>query len=81
MEIHAGARPPHFGGLWEAAVKSFKVHLRRVIGEARLTYDELTTKLAQVEACLNSTPLTPLPDQADALEVLTSGHFLIGKPL
>ena len=72
---------PHFGGLWEAAVKSFKMHLRRVVGEARLTYEELTTTLAQVEACLNSRPLTPLPEQADALEALTPGHFLIGKPL
>lgn len=24
---------PHFGGLWEAAVKSFKHHLRRVVGD------------------------------------------------
>ena len=72
---------PHFGGLWEAAVKSFKMHLRRVVGEARLTYEELTTTLAQVEACLNSRPLTPLPEPSDALEVLTPGHFLIGKPL
>ena len=31
---------PHFGGLWEAAVKSFKLHLRRVVDEARLTYEE-----------------------------------------
>ena len=25
---------PHFDDLWEAAVKSFKQHLRRVVGEA-----------------------------------------------
>ena len=24
---------PHFGGLWEAAVKSMKKHLRRVVGD------------------------------------------------
>ena len=72
---------PHFGGLWEAAVKSFKTHLRRVVGKAKLTYEELATTLAQFEACLNSRPLTPLPQSSDALEVLTQGHFLIGKPL
>ena len=72
---------PHFGGLWEAAVKSFKTHLRRIVGEVKLTYEELTTTLAQIEACLNSRPLTPLPESSDALEVLTPGHFLIGKPL
>ena len=68
---------PHFGGLWEAAVKSFKMHLKRVVVEARLTFEELTTTLAHVEACLNSRPLTPLPELADPLEVLTPGHFLL----
>ena len=37
--------------------------------------------LSQVEACLNSRPLTPLPDSDDGIEVLTPGHFLIGRPL
>ncbi|XP_078051741.1 uncharacterized protein LOC144477882, partial [Augochlora pura] len=36
---------PHFGGLWESAVKSVKKHLRRVIGEQRLTYEEFYTVL------------------------------------
>ena len=72
---------PHFGGLWEAAVKSFKTHLKRVAGEVKLTYEELATTLAQIEACLNSRPLVPLPEPSEALEVLTPGHFLIGKPL
>ena len=30
-------RSPHFGGLWEAAVKSFKQHLLRIVGNALLT--------------------------------------------
>ena len=72
---------PHFGGLWEAAVKSFKQHFRKVVGNVRLTYEELATTLAQIEACLNSRPLTPLPDADDGSEALTPGHFLIGKPL
>ena len=72
---------PHFGGLWEAAVKSFKSHLKKVVGETRLTFEELTTITAQIEACLNSRPLTPLPEASDNLEVLTPGHFLTGRPL
>ncbi|GAB1867788.1 Integrase catalytic domain-containing protein [Camponotus japonicus] len=72
---------PHFGGLWEAAVKSTKHHHRRVIGEATLTFEEMTTLLAQVEACLNSRPLQPLTDDPDDLTALTPGHFLIGAPL
>lgn len=74
-------RAPHFGGLWEAAVKSFKSHLRRVIGSAKLTFEELTTVLTQIEACLNSRPLVALPLTDDGIEALTPGHFLIGRPL
>lgn len=31
---------PHFGGIWEAAVKSMKHHLRRVVGDTPLTFEE-----------------------------------------
>ncbi|XP_011859360.1 PREDICTED: uncharacterized protein LOC105556857 [Vollenhovia emeryi] len=72
---------PNFGGLWEAAVKSTKFHLRRVIGETTLTYEEMSTFLAQVEACLNSRPIQALSDDPDDLSPLTPGHFLIGAPL
>lgn len=33
---------PHFGGIWEAGVKSVKYHLRRVTGNAHLSYEELS---------------------------------------
>ena len=75
-------RAPHFGGLWEACVKSFKKHLSRVAGETKLTFEEMTTVLAQIEACLNSRPLAALPYAEDGgIDVLTPGHFLIGWPL
>ena len=72
---------PHFGGLWEAAVKSMKRHLKRVMSDVKLTFEEMSTVLAQIEACLNSRPLAPLPAEEDALEPLTPGHFLVGKAL
>ena len=36
---------PHFGGLWEAAVKSAKYHLVRVIGKKVPTFVELSMVL------------------------------------
>lgn len=70
---------PHFGGLWEAGVKSTKHHLRRIMRDRILTYEELSTLLAQIESCLNSRPLCPLSaDPADA-DALTPAHFLIGE--
>nr|XP_026486537.1 uncharacterized protein LOC113393726 [Vanessa tameamea] len=73
------AYSPNFGGLWEAGVKSIKHHLQRIV-TTHLTYEEMTTVLCQVEACLNSRPLCPLDDtDSDNLDVLTPGHFLIGE--
>lgn len=72
---------PNFGGIWEAAVKSMKYHLRRVIGDSTLTYEEMATLLSQIEACLNSRPLQPLTDDPEDFAALTPGHFLIGSAL
>lgn len=72
---------PHFGGLWEAGVKSTKYHLKRILGEGTCTYEELLTILCQIESCLNSRPLCPISNDPDDFEILTPGHFLIGRPL
>ncbi|XP_055840251.1 uncharacterized protein LOC129907858 [Episyrphus balteatus] len=70
---------PHFGGLWEAGVKSMKFHLRRVVGSSLLTFEELSTVLSQIEAILNSRPLCSISD--NDLNPLTPSHYLIGEPL
>ncbi|XP_045456928.1 uncharacterized protein LOC123666956 [Melitaea cinxia] len=72
---------PHWGGIFEAVVKVAKTHLRRVIGETILTFEELATVFCKIEAVLNSRPLGPLSSDPNDLEVLTPGHFLIGQPL
>ncbi|XP_060879186.1 uncharacterized protein LOC132951391 [Metopolophium dirhodum] len=74
-------RSPHFGGLWEAAVKSMKNLLSKVIGESRLTYEEMSTVLTRVEACLSSRPITSLSSDPSDLSYLTPGHFLIGDAI
>ena len=73
-------RAPHFGGLWEAAVRRMKHHLRRSLGSQILTYEELLNYVTQIESIMNSRPLYPLSTDPNDLEVLTPAHFLIGQP-
>lgn len=65
----------------EAAVKSAKSHLTRLLGTATFTYEETVTILIQIEAILNSRLLYPLSNDPNDLLPLTPGHFLIGGPL
>jgi len=71
---------PHFG-LWEAAVKSMKYHLRRTLSSHIATYEELYTLLAEIEACLNSRPLCALSDDPFNPTCLSPRHLLICEPL
>lgn len=72
---------PHHGGIYEAAVKSTKNHLIRIIGNTTLTFEEYATILSQVEGMVNSRPLMPLNDDPTSLNALTPGHFLVGEAL
>lgn len=75
------ARSPHFGGLWESAVKLIKYHVARVIGQQILNFEELSTVLYKIEAIVNSRPITPESNDPNDLKVLTPAHFLVGRPL
>ncbi|GFX05258.1 integrase catalytic domain-containing protein [Trichonephila clavipes] len=68
---------PHFGGLWEANIKSMKRILLRVAKSAIMNFEELTTLMAQIEAVLNSRPLSALSSDPNDLNPLTPGHFLM----
>lgn len=72
---------PHFGGLWEAGVRSIKGHLRKTLGTTIGTFEEYATLLAQIECCLNSRPLNYISNDIKDPEVLTPGHFLVGHAL
>ena len=54
--------------------------LRKVLGNARLSFDELLTVLTEVEATLNSRPLTYDYDTLGE-EVLTPTHLIYGRRL
>ncbi|XP_008183406.1 uncharacterized protein LOC103309542 [Acyrthosiphon pisum] len=72
---------PHFGGLWEAAVKSTKKHLLKINTMGLLTFEEMSTMLCRVEAVLNSRPISPMSDDPSDFTALTPGHFLVGGVL
>ncbi|XP_068143648.1 uncharacterized protein [Drosophila tropicalis] len=68
---------PHWGGKWESAVRSVKLHLRRVIGTNVLTFEQMHTLLSQIESVVNSRPLCTASDTEIAY--LSPAHFLIGR--
>ena len=73
-------RAPHFGGLWEAAVKAAKYHLKRIVGQHKFTFEELSTICCNVESFMNSRPLRPITSHdIDGFTPLTPSHFLIGR--
>lgn len=60
-----------FGGLWESYIKSAKHHMKRIMGNSYLTYEEFKT-------LINQRPITaPTKDLTD-LTSLTPVHFLVG---
>lgn len=70
---------PFEGGIWEAGVKTFKYHLRRVIGRRILTADQLYTLVVQIEACMNARPLFRASDDPSDLNPITPAHLVIGR--
>ena len=54
--------------------------LRKVAAQAKFSYDELNTALTEIEAIINSRPLTVLsPD--DVKEPSTPSHLMVGRRL
>ncbi|CAG7678555.1 unnamed protein product, partial [Allacma fusca] len=65
---------PHFGSIWEAAVKSAKYNLRRVTDGTTLTRSQYHVLLAQIELVLNSRPLCPLSSDHSDLHSGSPSH-------
>ena len=72
-------RAAWFGGFFERMIGTMKRCLRKVLGNAKLTFDEFITVLSEVECTLNSRPLTY---QYEELETpLTPFHLMLGRRL
>ena len=73
-------KAPWWGGLFERMVRSVKGCIKKTIGGARLTYEELLTVIIEMEMILNARPLSYVTS-ADAEEPLTLSHLLHGRRL
>jgi len=74
-------RVPHFGGILEVAIKFTKYHLKRVIGSATFTFEEMATLFTQIEACLNLRLMVQMSHGPIDYEALIPVHLLIGSSL
>lgn len=72
-------RATWWGGMWERLVRSTKTSLRKVLGKASLTFEELQTLICEVEAVVNSRPLTYVHAESSQPSSLTPAHFLTGQ--
>ena len=76
------ARSPHCGGIWESGIRRMKEELRKTLHHFTPTAAEFHHLLITAEAVLNSRPLLPISlEEADGAQVITPGHFLIGRPI
>ena len=73
-------RAPWWGGHFERLVQSVKRCLKKILKNARVTSEELQTVLVEIEATLNSRPLT-FVSSGDIEEPLTPSHLLCGRRL
>ena len=72
------AKSPLRGGIFERLIRPTKRCLRKAVGQAKLTYDELLTAIAEIESIINSRLLSYLtPDDLD--KPLTPSHLLMGR--
>ena len=73
-------RAPWWGGFWERMIRLVKRSLKKCIGRASLTHDELSTLLVEVESVVNSRPLTYVFDDSEGINYsLSPSHLIYGR--
>ena len=75
---HNLKKEPWWGGLFERLIGMTKRCLRKAIGRAKFTYDELLMAVTKIEAILNSRPL-PYVSSGDLEEPLTPFYLINGR--
>ena len=77
---HNLEKAPWWGGAFERMIGMTKRCLRKIVGRAKFTYDELSTAVTEIESILNSRPLSFISSE-DLEEPLTPFHLLNGRRL
>lgn len=71
----------HMGGVWERLIRTIRKTLNPLLIDhgTRLTDELLRTFLCEVEAIINSRPLTNVANEVDGLDAITPNHLLTTK--
>jgi hypothetical protein len=73
-------KAPWWGGIFERMIGLTKKCLRKIIGRAKFSFDELLTAVTEIESVLNSRPISYV-SSTDLEEPLTPFHLLVGRRL
>uniref|UniRef100_A0A7I4Y532 Integrase catalytic domain-containing protein n=1 Tax=Haemonchus contortus TaxID=6289 RepID=A0A7I4Y532_HAECO len=74
--IHITPYAPWQGGFYERLIKSIKHSLYKALGKQTVTFDDLRTILTEIEAVLNSRPLTYQEEKWEQQPILRPIDFL-----
>ena len=71
----------HMGGVWERMVRSVKTSLHAILLDDMTVLNDfsLMTEVEVLVNSVNSRPLTPVSDDINDLEALTTNHFIMGR--
>ncbi len=73
-------KAPWQGGFWERMVKCVKRCLKKSVGRASLSFEEMRTILIEVEATLNNRPMTYVYDDDEGISYpLTPATLIYGR--
>ena len=67
----------HHGGVWERQIRTVRKILGALLREQTLSDESLRTLMCEVEAVINSRPLTTVSSDPTDLEPLTPNHLLL----
>ena len=71
---------PWWGGFWERLVQLVKRTLRKILKKNKLTFEEMSTVVTEIEGILNTRPLCYVDDDSTDT-IITPSHLIYGRNL